>query len=89
MQLWNTLNKDELEKKWRESGFKFVTISFYQYHQIKNPQILRDKLFLELIVNNLVSNACKFSPDNSVVTIKTYQEDDSFVISVNANMTLS
>lgn len=45
MQLWNTLSKEELEAKWRESGYKFVTISFYQYAHIPNPRLFRDHLF--------------------------------------------
>ena len=45
MQLWNTLNKEELEAKWRESGYKFVTISFYTYAHIANPRLFRDHLF--------------------------------------------
>ena len=46
MQLWNTLNKEELEAKWRSMGYKFVTISVYQYAKIPNPRIFRDHLFL-------------------------------------------
>ncbi|MFK7783687.1 MAG: rhodanese-related sulfurtransferase [Crocinitomicaceae bacterium] len=45
MQLWNTLSKEELEAKLRESGKEFVTISFYQYANIENPQLFRDHLF--------------------------------------------
>ncbi len=45
MQLWNTLNKEELETKWHESGYKFVTISFYKYANISNPRLFRDHLF--------------------------------------------
>jgi UPF0176 protein len=45
MQLWNTLSKEELEAKWRESGYKFVTISFYQYAKLGNPRLFRDHLF--------------------------------------------
>lgn len=45
MQLWNTLSKEELEVKWKESGYKFVTMSFYQYAKIPNPQLFRDHLF--------------------------------------------
>lgn len=45
MQLWNKLSKEELLVKLKERGEKFVTISFYQYHQIENPQIFRDHLF--------------------------------------------
>jgi UPF0176 protein len=45
MQLWNTLNKEELEAKWKAKGYKFVTISFYQYAKIANPRLFRDHLF--------------------------------------------
>ena len=46
MQLWNTLNKEELEAKLKELGHKFVTISFYKYAHIANPRLFRDHLFL-------------------------------------------
>jgi len=46
MQLWNTLNKEELEVQLKESGYKFVTVSFYQYAHIENPRLFRDHLFL-------------------------------------------
>lgn len=45
MQLWNTLSKEELVNKLRESGYQFVTISFYKYVKIENPQLFRDHLF--------------------------------------------
>ena len=45
MQLWNTLSKEELEQKLRESGNEFLTISFYQYANIENPRLFRDHLF--------------------------------------------
>lgn len=46
MQLWNTLSKEELEKQMKESGYQFVTVSFYQYAHIENPRLFRDHLFL-------------------------------------------
>ena len=46
MQLWNTLNKEELEFHLRTVGHKFVTISFYQYANIAHPRLFRDHLFL-------------------------------------------
>ncbi len=46
MQLWNTLNKEELEANLKELGHKFVTISFYKYANIANPRLFRDHLFL-------------------------------------------
>jgi UPF0176 protein len=45
MQLWNTLSKEDLVKKLNESGYAFVTVSFYQYAQIANPRLFRDHLF--------------------------------------------
>lgn len=45
MQLWNTLSKEDLVKKLNESGFAFVTVSFYQYAHIANPRLFRDHLF--------------------------------------------
>lgn len=51
MQLWNTLSKEELEDRLREEGYEFVTISFYHYVQIPNPQIFRDYLYQ--LLNNL------------------------------------
>jgi UPF0176 protein len=51
MQLWNKLSKEELEVKLRERGTRYVTVSFYQYAKISNPQLFRDHLFL--MWNNL------------------------------------
>jgi len=46
MQLWNKLNKEELEEQLRDIGHEFMTISFYQYAQIANPYLFRDHLFI-------------------------------------------
>jgi len=46
MQLWNKLNKEELEEQLRDIGHEFMTISFYQYAQIANPNLFRDHLFI-------------------------------------------
>ena len=46
MQLWNTLNKEELYAKLIEEGHQFVTISFYKYVHIANPKLFRNHLFL-------------------------------------------
>jgi UPF0176 protein len=45
MQLWNTLSKEELEQKWREKNYNWVTISFYQYAKIADPRAFRDELY--------------------------------------------
>ena len=46
MQLWNKLNKEELEEQLRDIGHEFMTISFYQYAKIANPHLFRDHLFI-------------------------------------------
>ncbi len=46
MQLWNKYNKEELIEKLREAGHQYVTVSFYQYAKIGNPEIFRNHLFL-------------------------------------------
>ncbi len=46
MQLYNKLSAEERRVLIRETGEERLTISFYQYHHIKDPQSLRDHLFL-------------------------------------------
>jgi UPF0176 protein len=47
MQLYNKLSAKERAALIDEAGKDRITISFYQYHKIENPQLFRDKLFLE------------------------------------------
>ena len=47
MQLYNKLSAEERAKLIDEAGKDRLTISFYQYYKIENPQLFRDKLFLE------------------------------------------
>ena len=47
MQLYNKLTSKERAALIDKVGKDRLTISFYQYHKIENPQLLRDKLFLE------------------------------------------
>ena len=54
MQLWNTLSKEELVEQLNASGLEFVTISFYQYANIANPQLFRDHLFSQWSKLNVV-----------------------------------
>lgn len=48
MQLCNTLNNEELKRKLTQQNEKLVTISFYQYAKIENPNQFRDELYLKL-----------------------------------------
>ena len=45
MKLFNTKSKKELIEWIEKDLTKRVTISFYKYHQIKNPKLFRDHLF--------------------------------------------
>ena len=47
MQLYNKLSAKERAALIDDAGKDRITISFYQYHKIENPQLFRDKLFLE------------------------------------------
>ena len=46
MQLYNKLSAAERAKMIDEAREKRITISFYKYHHIKNPQVFRDHLFI-------------------------------------------
>lgn len=46
MQLYNKLSAAQRAKMIDEAGEKRITISFYKYHHIKNPQVFRDHLFI-------------------------------------------
>ena len=48
MQLYNTLSKKERTELIKRAGYKRLTLSFYKYHLIKNPEIFRNFLFVEL-----------------------------------------
>ncbi len=45
MHLWNTFDKETLEKHLAEIGHKYITISFYQYAHISDPKAFRDHLY--------------------------------------------
>jgi UPF0176 protein len=47
MQLYNTLSAEERRKLIKEAGEYRLTLSFYQYAHLNNPQELRDELFLK------------------------------------------
>ncbi|WP_298878286.1 rhodanese-related sulfurtransferase [uncultured Polaribacter sp.] len=47
MQLYNKLSAKERAALIDEAGKDRLTISFYQYYKIENPQLFRNKLFLE------------------------------------------
>lgn len=46
--LYNKVNREELKAKMRSDQASRITLSFYQYHSIKNPTFFRDHLYLLL-----------------------------------------
>lgn len=52
MFLYNRVNKKELKRKLQEEAFKRITVSFYRYVIIENPNEFRDRLFKEWAVFN-------------------------------------
>ena len=46
MQLYNTLSAEERKALIAEAGLERLTVSFYAYHQIGNPSLFRDYLFI-------------------------------------------
>lgn len=47
MQLYNTLSAEQRAQMIEDAGERRITISFYTYAKIENPQQLRDELFLK------------------------------------------
>ncbi len=45
--LRNRINKDELKRRLAQENIERITISFYKYVKIENPQELRDSLFIK------------------------------------------
>ena len=46
MQLYNKLSAKEIAEMIYNAGERRITISFYQYHRIKNPKTFRNNLFI-------------------------------------------
>lgn len=46
--LFNRISNDELKERMLNSDEKRITLSFYQYHQIKDPSAFRDEFYLGL-----------------------------------------
>ena len=53
-----------------------------KYYNAENPFINGDQEHLSNLVNNLLDNAVKYSPENLEITVTTGNTDDGFVFSV-------
>ena len=56
-----------------------------KHFDASDPVILGDNEHLSNLVNNLLDNAVKYSPENPEITIRTFNSDHGFVFSVEDN----
>ena len=97
MQLYNKLSAKERAALIDEAGKDRITISFYQYHKIENPQLFRDKLFLEwqtldVLGRTYVSyegiNAQISVPSENFLELKKQLDSISFLNNIRLNVAI-
>jgi UPF0176 protein len=97
MQLYNKLSAKERAALIDEAGKDRITISFYQYHKIANPQLFRDKLFLEwdsldVLGRTYVSyegiNAQLSVPSENFLKLKNQLDAISFLNNIRLNVAI-
>ena len=97
MQLYNKLSANERAELIDEAGKDRLTISFYQYHKIENPQLFRDKLFLEwqtldVLGRTYVSyegiNAQISVPSENFLELKNQLDTISFLNNIRLNVAI-
>ena len=95
MQLYNKLSAAERAQLIDEAGKDRLTISFYQYFKIENPQLFRDKLFaewdaLEVLGRTYVSyegiNAQISVPAENFLKLKEQLDAISFLKDIRLNV---
>ncbi|NJB71553.1 UPF0176 protein [Saonia flava] len=95
MQLYNTLSAKEREILIEEAGKDRLTISFYKYAHIGNPQILRNHLFIQwndlevlgrIYVANEGINAQLSVPADNFEAFKTHLDSIVFLENVRLNI---
>jgi UPF0176 protein len=97
MQLYNTLSAKEREALIEAAGKERLTISFYQYAHIKNPELFRNHLFIawnELDVLGRIYvafegiNAQLSVPAENFESFKTHLDSVSFLENVRLNVAI-
>ena len=97
MQLYNKLSAEERIILIEKAGTDRLTLSFYQYHQIENPQIFRDYLFLHWNEMDVLGriyvayegiNAQLSVPAPRFDYFKTFLDNISFLKGVRLNIAL-
>lgn len=97
MQLYNNLSAKERAQLIQEAGEDRLTISFYQYAHIGNPQLFRDYLFIHwfemdvlgrIYVANEGINAQLSVPATKFEVFKAHLDDISFLHNVRLNIAI-
>ena len=97
MQLYNKLNKKERLDLINKAGGKRLTLSFYKYHNIKNPNIFRNHLFVEWNKLNVLGriyvahegiNAQLSVHSNKLIEFKKSIDNISFLKDVRLNIAI-
>lgn len=95
MQLYNILSAEEREKLIDEAGLKRLTLSFYTYAHILNPQQFRDELFIKwneldvlgrIYVAREGINAQLSLPAVKLETFKDHLDSYSFMKDIRLNI---
>jgi UPF0176 protein len=94
MILHNRIERKLLKEKIRHSNEKRLTLSFYQYYQLKNPQVFRDHLFIEfsrvgvlgrIYVANEGINGQISVPEAQIVAFKEVMDSIEFLKGIRLN----
>ena len=97
MQLYNKLSADERAALIDQAGEDRLTISFYQYHQIKNVEIFRNHLFIQwndldvlgrIYVAHEGINAQLSVPAKKFTDFKNHLDGISFLNNVRLNIAI-
>ena len=97
MQLYNKLSAKERAALIDEAGKDRITISFYQYYKIENPELFRDTLFLEwnlldVLGRTYVSyegiNAQLSVPSENFLALKAQLDAISFLKGIRLNVAI-
>lgn len=95
MQLYNKLSAEERAQLIDQAGKDRLTISFYQYYNIGNPQVFRDHLFvtwdlLDVLGRIYVAkegiNAQLSVPAENFIEFKTHLDSVSFLKDIRLNI---
>jgi len=95
MQLYNKLSAKERAELIEKAGQERLTLSFYQYAQIGNPQLFRDHLFLawhpmealgRIYVAHEGINAQMSLPANRFEEFKSFLDEINFLENVRLNI---